>query len=144
MTGMSKISAKYLGDLRTEGELKNQTLSTDVVEKFGGLEEYPTPTDYFVYSLATCMLTMIGLKARALGIDVEGTTVTAEKVLDETGKIIGFNIAFQCPKSVEETQAEKLEKSATHCPIHQALHSDIELEVEFQWENQSSSSSKQG
>ncbi|MEZ5433171.1 MAG: hypothetical protein R3F31_18830 [Verrucomicrobiales bacterium] len=57
------------------------------------------PTDLVATALATCMATVIGIKARQKGIAVEGMTVEIEKHMSEDapGASSACRSASRCP-----------------------------------------------
>jgi putative redox protein len=134
---MTKMKATYLGDLRTECiHLESGAkILTDAPKDNGGLGREFSPTDFLASALGTCMLTMVGLAARKLGIDVKGMTVEIEKEMvsapeRRVGKVI---LELRCPQSFSSYIQEKLEQAALDCPVHHSLHPEIKKEVAFVW-----------
>ena len=71
----------YLGNLRTEilHEQSGNKIITDAPLDNHGKGEYFSPTDIFASSLASCMLTIMGISAQSYGFNIDGTTVEIEK-----------------------------------------------------------------
>ena len=71
----------YKGALRTEAThlASSTTLLTDAPVDNQGKGETFSPTDLVASALASCMLTIMGIKADALGIDITETKVTVLK-----------------------------------------------------------------
>ena len=76
-------SVIYLGDLRTEAThlASNNKFITDAPLDNQGKGEAFSPTDTVATALASCLLTLMGIKARDLGIDLEGTSARVTKVM---------------------------------------------------------------
>ena len=70
----SKVT--YLSDLRTECEhLKSSnTFITDAPTDNNGKGEAFSPTDTVATALASCMLTVMGIKARDMDLKLDGST----------------------------------------------------------------------
>src|SRR5690554_7064505 len=62
----------YLGDLRTQStHLASQaSIVSDAPIDNNGKGEAFSPTDYVANALASCMLTIMGIKAKELNIDI--------------------------------------------------------------------------
>jgi putative redox protein len=69
---MVTITVAYKGDLHCEAVHgpSSTTLATDAPLDNGGKAESFSPTDLVATALGTCMLTVMGLKARALDVDI--------------------------------------------------------------------------
>src|ERR1039457_4271827 len=83
---MVNIQVEYQGDLHckaTHGP-SGAELSTDAPKDNQGRGESFSPTDLVATALGTCMLTIMGIMARTLNIDIVGTTATVEKEMTTT------------------------------------------------------------
>ncbi|NND63908.1 MAG: OsmC family peroxiredoxin, partial [Flavobacteriaceae bacterium] len=71
---MSTATVTYLGNLRTENKhLKSGDIfHTDAPLDNNGKGEAFSPTDTVATGLANCMLTVMGIKARNLEVDISG------------------------------------------------------------------------
>jgi putative redox protein len=134
---MTKMKIQYLGDLRTEcTHLESGAkITTDAPKDNEGKGMSFSPTDLFAASLATCMVTIMGIAAKKTGIDMNGTTAEIEKEMvfapmRRIGKII---VRIRCPHLPSPQIREKLEQAAMHCPVHASLHPDVKQEIDFVW-----------
>lgn len=133
---MVKMKVVYRGNLRTEcSHPSGAKLETDAPKDNEGKGEYFSPTDLLAASLASCMITLMGIAARKLGIEIEGTTAEVEKEMTSVPqrRIGRIQIRVRSPHSFDALTREKLEKAATQCPVHHSLHPDIKLEYDFVW-----------
>jgi len=80
---MATIQTLYLGDLRTEitHVQSGNRVITDAPTDNNGKGEYISPTDMVAAALGSCMLTLMGIAARRLEIDLKGTRVEIQKVM---------------------------------------------------------------
>ena len=133
---MTKMKARYLGDLHTECVHESGArIETDAPKDNEGKGMAFSPTDLFAASLATCMLTLMGIHARKVGVDLKGASAEVEKEMVNAphrriGKLI---VRIRSSLSPNAQVREKLEKAALECPVHHSLHPDIKVEVDFVW-----------
>ena len=133
---MVKMKATYLGELRTECVHESGArMQTDAPKDIGGEGKVFSPTDLFAASLATCMLTIMGIAARKVGFDLKGATAEIEKEMSNTAprRIARIVIRFRCPNAPNAQIQEKLESAALQCPVHLSLHPDVKEEIDFVW-----------
>jgi len=133
---MITIQTKYLGDLRTESihMQSGQTLLTDAPLDNNGRGEAFSPTDLLAASLATCMLTVMGIAARHYHIHIEETTCSVIKVMAaEPRRVSAVYIEFNFPKGQQYSNKEKaiLERAALTCPVAKSVHPELLQQVEF-------------
>lgn len=129
----------YEGDLRTTcTHLKSSSsFETDAPIDNNGKGERFSPTDLMATSLATCMLTVMGIKARAMGFDLTGMKAEVEKIMKADPRRVGaINIFFTIPdelKTLGDKEKTILQNTAYTCPVAQSIHPDIDVTVEWNW-----------
>ena len=71
----------YKGALRTEAShiRSGNTIITDAPLDNKGKGEAFSPTDLVATALASCMLTMMGIKANEMNINIKGTSAEVKK-----------------------------------------------------------------
>ena len=124
----------YLGSLRTEAEhLQSGTkIITDAPVDNHGKGESFSPTDTVATALATCMLTIMGIKAEAMEISIEGTTAEVTKTMAaEPRRISKIEVVLTLPKKFDEKEMKILENAAKTCPVFYSLHPDMEKDIRF-------------
>jgi uncharacterized OsmC-like protein len=134
---MVKITATYQGDLRcvathTPSQMQ---LFTDAPLDNQGKGESFSPTDLVATALITCMMTIMGIKARDMNIDLTGTHLTVEKIMASNPRRIAalpVIITFP-PLDIDEKSKKILENAALTCPVAKSIHPDIEFTIEFKW-----------
>lgn len=133
------ISATYQGQLHCEAThtASNNTLVTDAPTDNGGRGAAFSPTDLVATALGTCVLTILGLVADRHQVDLTGTQVhvTKEMVAKPLRRIGRLVTVVTYPPSVEldDAMRDRLETAASHCPVHQSLHPEIDAPIEFRF-----------
>ncbi|WP_033956632.1 OsmC family protein [Psychroserpens jangbogonensis] len=130
----SKVT--YLGDLRTEStHLKSEdSFFTDAPTDNNGKGEAFSPTDTVATGLASCMITVMGIKARDMGVDMTGTTAHVAKTMaSEPRRISKIEVVLEFPFEADDKTRKILERIANTCPVHYSLHPDIEKDITFNW-----------
>ena len=131
----SKVA--YLGDLRTENlHVKSgNTYVTDAPTDNNGKGEAFSPTDTVATGLASFMLTVMGIKANNLEVDIIGATAHVTKVMASNPRRISeINIVIDIPTSLDNKTKKILEHTANTCPVHHSLHPDIKKDIQFNWQ----------
>lgn len=133
---MTQIKIFYLGDLRTECTHESgMKIFTDAPKDNQGKGENFSPTDLLAASLGTCMMTLMGIVARKLGVDLKGMSAEVIKEMANTPhrRIGTLRVRIYSSFSPDSATREKLEKAALECPVHHSLHPDVKIETEFVW-----------
>lgn len=130
----SKVT--YLGGLRTENtHLKSgNSFVTDAPLDNNGKGEAFSPTDTVATGLANCMMTVMGIKARDMEVDMTGTIAEVTKTMAANPRRISkIEIVFSFPFDADDKTRKILEHTARTCPVHYSLHPDIERDITFNW-----------
>ena len=129
-------SVEYLGNLRTTAThlASEKIIITDAPVDNHGKGEAFSPTDLVATALASCLITIMGIKARNLEVDIDGTKAEVTKVMGtEPRRIIEVKIDVFFPKSFDEKTQKILEKAGVTCPIANSLHPDLNQRIRFIW-----------
>jgi putative redox protein len=128
----------YEGNLRTVcTHVRSGTvIETDAPPDNQGLGERFSPTDLVATALGSCMLTIMGIKARDMQVDLSGVKIEVEKIMkSDPRRIGGINLTFHIPETLELNAKQKtiLENAARTCPVMYSIHPDIAVNVVFAW-----------
>ena len=131
---MSEIRINYIGDLRTESIHldSGDCLITDAPKDNQGLGRKFSPTDLVASSLGSCLLTIMGIVAKRHNIPLKESYADIEKKMSENPRrisCISVNIYFN--NDINEKEKKLLIQSAKHCPVHNSLSKDIDIEINF-------------
>ena len=130
----SKVT--YLGDLRTSSiHLQSGTeIVSDAPLDNNGKGEAFSPTDTVANALASCMMTVMGIKARDLEVDLQGSTAVVTKIMQVEPRRIGvIAIVFEMCGTADLKNKTILERVAMTCPVFLSLHPEIEKRISFNW-----------
>jgi uncharacterized OsmC-like protein len=130
----SKVT--YLGDLRTSSihlQSGSEIISDAPLDNNGKGEAF-SPTDTVANALASCMMTVMGIKARDLNVDFTGSTAAVTKIMQaEPRRINAIEIVFDMNISTDEKTKTILERTAMTCPVFLSLNVEIEKRISFNW-----------
>lgn len=131
----SKVT--YNGDLRTEcvHVKSNDSFVTDAPVDNNGLGMAFSPTDTVATGLASCMLTMMGIKANGLNVDLKGATASVTKHMSASPRRISkIEVELHLPNQVADKERKILQHTADTCPVHHSLHPEIEKVITYNWD----------
>src|SRR6476469_4889725 len=116
----------YEGALRTTcTHLRSgSNFQTDAPVDNQGKGERFSPTDLMATSLGSCMLTIMGIKARDMNIDLNGTEISIKKHMkQEPRRVGGIDVEFRFPAALSIDEKEKviLERAALTCPVAKSI-----------------------
>ena len=130
----SKVT--YTGGLRTNciHIQSGSEFITDAPVDNNGLGQAFSPTDTIATGLASCMLTMMGIKADNLEVDLTNATAEVTKYMSANPRRISkIEVNLSMPSNISGKNRKILEHTANTCPVHYSLHPDIEKVVTFNW-----------
>ena len=131
---MTTSEVTYQGDLRTTAIhlQSNNEIITDAPTDNQGKGEAFSPTDLLATSLASCMLTIIGIKARDMEIDVEGTTAEVTKVMSvDPRRVSEIQVIITFQQALDDKTRKIFYNTALTCPVAKSIHPDIAQNVVF-------------
>jgi uncharacterized OsmC-like protein len=126
----------YLGTLRTTSThtASKTTMITDAPVDNHGKGAAFSPTDTVATALASCMITIMGIKANDLEIDLTETTAEVTKIMGvNPRRIVEVQVNLRFPKSFDPKTQTLLERAALTCPVAQSLHPDLKQTISFHW-----------
>jgi len=132
---MPHIKSSYLGGLRTEDiHLKSSNrIITDAPTDNHGKGEAFSPTDLVCAALSSCMITIIGIRARKHQIELEGLEADVTKFMSSDPRQISkIQINFKLTSTnATSDQIDMLKKAALACPVALSINPAIEQDVSF-------------
>lgn len=133
---MATSRVTYQGELRTSSEhlQSGSIIISDAPVDNQGKGAAFSPTDTVANALASCMFTVMGIKARDLGVDLAGSTAEVTKVMGtDPRRISAIHIVFTFATAVDDKTKTILERTAMTCPVHYSLHPEITQDIVFHW-----------
>ena len=126
----------YKGNLRCEAEhlQSKTTIETDAPTDNRGKGERFSPTDLLCVSLATCMLTTMGIKAAEMNVDISNSRADVTKhMASGPRRVSKVEVTLTLPGNANEKERIILEKTGTNCPVAKSIHPEIVLVLNYQW-----------
>ena len=134
---MTTINTFYLGELRTENEhlQSGNKVITDAPTDNQGKGEYFSPTDLLATALGSCIMTIMGIKARDNNIDITGTQIEVTKIMaSDPRRVAEVIVEFTFPKKgYTKEEKELVESVAGTSPVPLSLHPDLKQTISFNW-----------
>jgi len=134
---MATIETIYLGELRTENEhlQSGNKVITDAPTDNRGKGEFFSPTDLLATALGSCIMTIMGIKARENTIDIEGTKVEVIKIMaSDPRRVAEVIVDFHFPKKNYTAEEKRIVESvAGTSPVPLSLHPDLKQTIQFNW-----------
>ncbi|MFV0237076.1 MAG: OsmC family protein [Flavobacteriales bacterium] len=132
---MITSEVKYLGGLRTTAvhvKSNNEIITDAPIDNYGKGEAF-SPTDLIATGLGSCMITLMGIKADNLGINLEGTKAEVIKRMsvDDPRRIKEIRVTLIMNQNFDDKTKVILEKIALTCPVAKSLHPELKQTVEF-------------
>lgn len=135
---MTTSKVTYQGDLRTTAihlQSNNEIITDAPVDNHGKGEAF-SPTDLLATSLASCMLTIIGIKAADMEIDVTGTTAEVTKVMSaDPRRVSEVHVAITFSQDLDDKTQKIFYNTALTCPVAKSIHPDIIQKVTIDSKN---------
>lgn len=129
------IKTTYTGDLHTEAThiASGAMIVTDAPKDNQGKGEAFSPTDLLSASLASCMMTIMGIAARTHGFSIDGTTAEITKIMAAEPRRVGeIAIKFTLPAiNYSEKERRIIENAAHTCPVAKSLHPNLAQTIQF-------------
>jgi uncharacterized OsmC-like protein len=129
----------YEGELRTVARhnASGTRIETDAPVDNHGKGERFSPSDLVATALGSCMLTIMGMKAGDLDIDLQGTKIEIQKTMKaDPRRISGIALTFHLPPGLLLSEKYKtiLQRAAETCPVFFSIHPEINVQVIYNWE----------
>lgn len=129
----------YLGNLRTENThvKSGVSLLTDAPVDNNGKGASFSPSDTVATGLASCMLTIMGIKAKSMDLAIENTYAEVTKTMaSEPRRVSKIEVNLYFPEAYDQKTRKILENAAKTCPVAQSLHPDLEQVISFNYKGE--------
>ncbi|MEO8582674.1 MAG: OsmC family protein [Flavitalea sp.] len=111
-------------------------IETDAPVDNKGKGDRFSPSDLVATALGACMLTIMGMRAEEMKVDLKGVKIEVEKIMKtDPRRIGGINLTFHFPGGLDLNTKQQtiLQRAAETCPVRYSIHPDIEVNVNFNW-----------
>jgi putative redox protein len=134
---VSKVT--YTGQLHTSlhHERSGQLIETDAPPDNNGKGEAFSPTDLLATSLASCMLTVMGIYAEKHGLDISGSMATVDKSMADGPRRVQAIIVDMTvvDRDLGEVHRKRLRDTALNCPVYRSLSENLEKTLNLHFVN---------
>ena len=138
MNNSADYSLHYQGDLRTsiKHHRSGQVVVSDAPVDNNGKGESFSPTDLVCSALASCVMTILGIKAQDMGYSEVQMKADVWKTMASNPRRIGkIRVALEVRiEGITDQQRTILERTTRACPVARSLSSETEKEVTFYWQ----------
>ncbi|MFZ7240204.1 OsmC family protein [Avibacterium avium] len=133
----------HISTIRYTGNLHNDlthlqsgnTISTDAPVDNNGKGEAFSPTDLLAASLGACAMTIMGIQANKLGLDLTGARIEVQKEMAlNPRRVARVILDFYLSKALDDNARSILENAAHTCPVAKSLSADLVQEFRFHYE----------
>lgn len=132
---MDTAKVTYLGELRTEAThcRSGVQLITDAPPDNQGKGGSFSPSDLLATSLASCMMTIMGIAARDKGIALQGLSARVVKhMTPPPRKVARIEVHMELEGAgLDDREKAILEHAAHTCPVARSLNTDLVQEIHF-------------
>lgn len=132
---MYTSTVKYLGGLRTEcTHVKSQTIiTTDAPPDNNGKGACFSPTDLIATSLASCVITIMGIYCENNNISFHHAEANVTKIMSSAPrKIEKIVIEMDLRQNNwDKITSQKVIRAGKACPVAQTLGNQVELDYTF-------------
>ena len=130
---MKTARVSYLGELRTQAQHlgSGTTIITDAPLDNHGKAEAFSPTDLVATSLASCIMTIMGIYCQSNGIEFKTAEASVEKHMATAPRRIS-KIVIDLDLSGnnwDETTKKKVIAAGKACPVAHTLEGNVDLEI---------------
>jgi len=137
MENKETIRTTYTGQLRTEAvhvRSGNKLITDAPVDNHGKGETF-SPTDLLATSLASCIFTIMGIKAEAAGFSIDGATAKTWKIMSENPRRVAeVKIEYDFSMcDLTDKQKRILEGLVKVSPVPLSLHPDTKQNVSIKF-----------
>jgi putative redox protein len=132
---MTSITCHYNGGLRCRAEHgpSGSSLETDAPPDNQGQGTCFSPTDLIATSLATCLLTVMGIVAERHGWVLEGASARVEKRMSSglPRRIAELEVWLTLPEGLDAQQQATLRRAAETCPVKTSLDGAVPITLHW-------------
>jgi uncharacterized OsmC-like protein len=133
---MTTSTVVYIGKLQTE--LKHtksgQIIITDAPVDNNGKGAFFSPTDLCATSLASCMLTIMGIKAESMGVDLGRIDVEVYKIMAAAPRRISeIKLNVRVAGKYSDAEMKTIEAAGRNCPVAKSLHPELMQTIDVVW-----------
>jgi len=121
---MPSVKTIHKGDMVFETEVGAHRVLNDVMPtpEWGGKGRHPTPPDYFVTSISSCIAAFVVQYCDRSGLDSSGMSIelSFEKA-ENPAHLKNFAVDIHLPNAVVGDRLQALKRTAHACTVHETI-----------------------
>lgn len=108
---------------------------TDAPKDNNGEGKSLSPTDMLSTSLASCMMTIIGIQCKKRRLEIQSMEALVSKTMnDHPRKVLEIGVLLKISiEKLDQSIRLKLEELAKNCPVALSLSKDLKQNIKFEW-----------
>jgi len=129
---MPTITSSHKGNMLFETRIGNHVIINDVPQSpdWGGQDRAPTPPEYFIASLSSCIAAFVVQYGAQSGLNTEGIRVDLhfEKGADPA-HLRDLSLEIHLPNAAVGARAEAIKRVCRYCTVHETIRRMGDLEI---------------
>ncbi len=137
---MQIATAEYAGKFRVRSihTSSGNIIQSDAPKDNEGEGMAFSPTDLCATSLANCMMTVMAIKAKNMGIEeIFMQAEIGKEMAPAPRRIIAISVNLTIAADLDEYQQKVLQKTGEQCPVALSLHPAIKQQLKFEFQQRS-------
>lgn len=134
---MEKLFVQYTSNLQTKltHERSGSVIYTEAPVDNEGTGSNFSPTDLAASSFGACSLTIIGIAARKHKFNIDGASVSINKIMVDNPRRIGkLELDYDFSGlPLNDKEKKIIDYAIANCPVAQSLHPDIEKAITIKY-----------
>lgn len=127
---MATIATYHKGDMLFETQMGDHSVLIDVPPTMGGGGRGPTPPEFFIASLGSCVAALVADYCNRSGINTNGLSVDVSyDKADDPTRLVNVNVHIDLPHGDFAGREKAILRVAERCPVHQTICSLDEVQI---------------
>lgn len=130
---MGKITSCHKGDMLFETTIGNHVVINDVpvTPAWGGKDRAPTPPEYFIASLSSCIAAFVVQYCEQSDLDSHNMSV--DVLFDKEDKpsyLKNIKVQINLPSAEIQGRQDAIRRVCEHCTVHETLTRLMNIDIE--------------
>ena len=120
---IAQMDVRFVAGEAYEVVVRGHRVLVDQPAEAGGQDAAPTPTEFFVASLATCIAFYAGRYLTRHGYSRDGLAVSAgfDMAIDRPARVSGIHLLVRVPPTLPPELWPVFRAVVSHCTVHNSL-----------------------
>lgn len=119
---MAQITTQHKGNMLFESQVGNHRVLIDVPSTMGGTDRGPTPPEFFVASLGSCVAALVANYCDKVEINTKDLSVDVSyDKADDPTRLTNINVQINLPHGDISGRERAILRVAERCPVHETI-----------------------